>query len=214
MIHAERLALVAQGQCLFRDVLFNVARGECVTIVGSSTFTRTMLWRVLAVLVPPTSGRVEINGVDGAIDPCRARRHLFAAGSVPLSLSVPVDDYMQLAAVGRKGMDRRARGRLIETTGVGPDRRLDTLEDDERHLVDLCAAATSGAPLWVLNAPLSRGNSLYRERCRSLIRAGRHAGAAIVMTAEHEHDTLALSDRTVVLEDTEHVYASPARSRT
>src|SRR5262249_51973821 len=74
MIRADSIGYVEQSRCFFRDVMLRVAPGECVAIVGSRATARTMLWRVLAILVPPTWGRIEIAGINGATDPFEARR--------------------------------------------------------------------------------------------------------------------------------------------
>lgn len=58
------------------DVSIQVGKGEIVAIMGSSGGGKTTLLKCIAGLVPPTAGRILVDGVDVAERPEEARYHM------------------------------------------------------------------------------------------------------------------------------------------
>ncbi|HEV8247711.1 MAG TPA: ATP-binding cassette domain-containing protein, partial [Polyangiaceae bacterium] len=56
------------------DVSFDVAQGEIFGFIGPNGAGKTTTIRVMATLLEPTAGRVEIDGIDVTVDPERVRR--------------------------------------------------------------------------------------------------------------------------------------------
>ncbi|EJL81656.1 peptidase domain-containing ABC transporter [Pantoea sp. GM01] len=54
----------SQSPAIFDALNISILAGECVAIVGSSGSGKSTLLKVLCGLFPPTSGNVEVNGVD------------------------------------------------------------------------------------------------------------------------------------------------------
>ncbi|MDF3071235.1 MAG: transporter, ATP-binding protein [Polyangiaceae bacterium] len=65
---------------VLRDVSFDVAHGEIFGFIGPNGAGKTTTIRVMATLLEPATGRVEIDGFDVSIDPDRVRR---AIGYMP-----------------------------------------------------------------------------------------------------------------------------------
>jgi ABC-2 type transport system ATP-binding protein len=65
---------------VLRDVSFDVAHGEIFGFIGPNGAGKTTTIRVMATLLEPATGRVEIDGYDVSIDPDRVRR---AIGYMP-----------------------------------------------------------------------------------------------------------------------------------
>jgi ABC-2 type transport system ATP-binding protein len=59
---------------VLRDVSFDVAHGEIFGFIGPNGAGKTTTIRVMATLLEPATGRVEIDGLDVAIDPDKVRR--------------------------------------------------------------------------------------------------------------------------------------------
>ena len=62
MIHVDRLTRQYGERTVLRDVSFDVAAGEIVSVVGPSGCGKTTLLRSIAGLAPPTSGSVSVAG--------------------------------------------------------------------------------------------------------------------------------------------------------
>jgi ABC-2 type transport system ATP-binding protein len=65
---------------VLRDVSFDVAHGEIFGFIGPNGAGKTTTIRVMATLLEPATGRVEIDGYDVSIDPDKVRR---AIGYMP-----------------------------------------------------------------------------------------------------------------------------------
>ncbi len=65
---------------VLRDVSFDVAHGEIFGFIGPNGAGKTTTIRVMATLLEPATGRVEIDGFDVSIDPDKVRR---AIGYMP-----------------------------------------------------------------------------------------------------------------------------------
>jgi ABC-2 type transport system ATP-binding protein len=65
---------------VLRDVSFDVAHGEIFGFIGPNGAGKTTTIRVMATLLEPSTGRVEIDGFDVSIDPDKVRR---AIGYMP-----------------------------------------------------------------------------------------------------------------------------------
>src|SRR5271156_1782413 len=59
-----------------RDVSFEVGHGEIFGFIGPNGAGKTTTIRVMATLLEPISGRVEIDGIDVALDPDEVRRRI------------------------------------------------------------------------------------------------------------------------------------------
>jgi phospholipid/cholesterol/gamma-HCH transport system ATP-binding protein len=64
VIEADGLSAGFGGQALFRDVSFEVRRGEVFVILGGSGCGKSTLLKLMIGLVPPMAGRVSILGTD------------------------------------------------------------------------------------------------------------------------------------------------------
>jgi putative ABC transport system ATP-binding protein len=73
---AEDIRVERAGQLLLDDISLVVSGGERLLIRGPSGAGKSTLFQVLGLLVPPTSGRLEIDGVDAAGLSERARARL------------------------------------------------------------------------------------------------------------------------------------------
>jgi phospholipid/cholesterol/gamma-HCH transport system ATP-binding protein len=64
VIEVEKLAAGFGGHTLFRDVSFQVRRGEVFVILGGSGCGKSTLLKLMIGLVPPVAGRIAILGTD------------------------------------------------------------------------------------------------------------------------------------------------------
>ena len=64
VVHAEGLAAGFDDRVLFKDVSFDVRRGEVFVILGGSGCGKSTLLKLMIGLVPPRAGRVSILGTD------------------------------------------------------------------------------------------------------------------------------------------------------
>lgn len=74
MIAVSGLTKTFGALVAIQDISFNVGRGEIFAFLGPNGAGKTTAISILTSLVKPTSGRVEIDGVDAINTPTEARK--------------------------------------------------------------------------------------------------------------------------------------------
>lgn len=74
MIRVQGLTHKFGDRVVLTDISFDVAKGEILTIMGSSGGGKTTLLRCISGLLRPTQGEITIAGVDAIAEPEKARR--------------------------------------------------------------------------------------------------------------------------------------------
>jgi ABC-type multidrug transport system fused ATPase/permease subunit len=187
------------------DLSFTVAPGEVVALVGPSGCGKSTALGVLLGLVPATSGRVLVGGLDVAgLDRRRwldqvawlpQRPHLFAETlrwNLTMGRDVPPDRVdAAVEAAGLQGLVSRLPSGLDTTVGE----RAQDLSAGERQRVALARAFVTDAPLLVLDEPTAHLDGDTEQALMSSL-ATLTAGRTVVLAA-HRHGLLALADRVV-----------------
>lgn len=164
MIRVDAVTVLYRDRAALRDVSLHVEAGERLAIIGPNGAGKSTLLRVVAGLLRPATGTVELGGdrVD-RLDRIAVARRLAVVPQLPvLPFSMTTE---QVVALGRlphehpvRGMrpgDRAAVSAAIERVGVGHllGRDARELSLGERQLVLLAMAVAQAAPVMVLDEP-------------------------------------------------------------
>ena len=198
-----------------------VADGEVLAVLGPNGAGKSTLLRVLAGLLPPDGGRVEVDGeawddvAAGVHLPPHSRRlgmvfqdhllfpHLTVVDNVAFGL--------RTRGAGRREA-REAAARWLERVELAEfgGRRPGQLSGGQAQRVALARALAGEPALLLLDEPLSALDARTRLTVRAELR--RHLGAfpgSTVLVTHDPVDALALADRVDVVEDGRVVQAGP-----
>src|SRR2546422_11717266 len=102
MISVNRLSKNFGPAAALSDVTLHADRGESVGLAGPDGCGRSTLLRILATLLPPTRGSVQIDGLDAVNEVFNVRRRIAYVGDSTCRLGgIRVDEYLRLLAEGR-----------------------------------------------------------------------------------------------------------------
>jgi ABC-2 type transport system ATP-binding protein len=183
----------------------DVAAGESVALVGHNGSGRTTLLHILAALRPPTSGTVEIGGVDAARFPFEARLHATYVGAgLPAAARLRVREYLELVRVSRRGRAARWAGATLDValdrSALPADAAVDELSTGLRKRLALAAALVAAPGVLLLDDPFASLDADARNRFLGWLIEARAAGATIVAAVNDAADAAMLCDAILRME--------------
>jgi ABC-type multidrug transport system ATPase subunit len=203
MIRIERLSKVTGRRTVLSAITFAVQKGDAVSIAGPPRSGKSTLLRILATLTRPTSGRVEIAGIDVTARPFDARKKMFLSDSVGLGChDMTVLEYLRLIAATR-APGRRSEvdvAPLIARIELDEARSVNTLTASEQRLVAMAASIASRAEVLLFNEPLTGLDVPAVECCTALMSDARARGATILVTAGIDAPPSPMWNRQLLLE--------------
>ena len=214
-IHTVRLRDVtlcypSATQPALRDLDVELHVGETVAFVGPSGAGKSSIVKLLVGLYPPTSGAIELNGIDARtinIDTIRRRIALVTqdpflfAGTIRENLLLvdpDADDAQCLAAI-----ERAAATPILERGGRGLDTRIGEaglrLSGGERQRIAIARALMRNPEVIVFDEATSNLDSITERTITATIRDLSDASRITLLIA-HRLATVAHANRIFVLE--------------
>lgn len=187
-------------------VSLDVEQGVVHGLLGPNGAGKTTLIRVLATLLRPSSGSVEVAGVDVLTDPTAARARIGLAGQF-----AAVDAYLtgreNVEMVGRLyglpgGEARRRAGEVLERIGLqaDADRRVSTYSGGMRRRLDLAASLVGRPQVMFLDEPTTGIDPRSRKDVWELIVDLVEQGTTVLLTTQYLEEADRLADRIAVID--------------
>jgi len=187
-------------------VRLEVEAGTVHGLLGPNGAGKTTLIRVLATLLRPTSGSVEVAGIDVLADPTGARARIGLAGQF-----AAVDAYLtgreNVEMVGRlyglRGADvRRRADEVLERIGLASDahRRVSTYSGGMRRRLDLAASLVGRPQVMFLDEPTTGIDPRSRMDVWELIIDLVAHGTTVLLTTQYLEEADRLADRITVID--------------
>lgn len=185
------------------DVEFTVAPGEIVGLVGINGAGKTTLLRMLAGILPSTSGALHIAGHVMDPDAVEARRRLaFVADTPSLFDKLTVREHLLFTSELYGVDDREARidGVLAAFSMTDKaDTLASALSRGMRQKVMICCGLLHDPAVLLLDEPLSGLDPLGRRRMSDAIAEAAERGAAVLISSHQMEFVQRLSHRYVIL---------------
>ena len=119
MIRASNLSKFYGGKRALGPVTFEINDGETVGFLGLNGAGKTTALRILACDLRPSSGTIEVGGVDAVADPHEVRKRIgFLPENPPLYADMIVTDYLRFAGELRGMSKAEVKRRLPEVLEI------------------------------------------------------------------------------------------------
>jgi ABC-2 type transport system ATP-binding protein len=200
-----------------KDVSFEIARGECVAILGQNGSGKSTLVRLLSTLLINDGGDARIFGYD-AFREERAIRRLVNRVSVEASFFKKMSAAENLSYAARfYGMTprqtRTAVPEILEKVGFPPERRGEAMENLSRGMqqkVALARALLTAPVLLLLDEPTTGLDPRSKLEVQDFIRQVRVEHDATILLCTHDmNEAESLSDRVGILDRGELLFLEP-----
>jgi ABC-type sugar transport system ATPase subunit len=213
------------GVVALSEVGVDVRPGTVHALVGENGAGKSTLMKVMAGVIQPDEGTIEVDGVPTRFHgPADARRR--GISLVPQELSLmphrTVAENIYLGCLPTRGgfVDRRAMarraGELLERLGaeVSPTSRLGEHGPAVQQLVMIARGTVLDGKVYILDEPTAALTDPEIERLFAVLRELQAGGAALVYVSHRLNEVAELADEVTVLRDGHVVSHRPARGVT
>jgi multiple sugar transport system ATP-binding protein len=190
-----------------RDLSLDVEAGCFFALFGPSSVGKTTTLRVIAGLVPPDSGRLEIDGVDATRTPISARGVSMVFQSFALYPHLTVAENFAYPLREARLAKSEIVERVRETAAMlrlahRLDRKPNTLSGGEQQRVALGRSLIRRPRILLLDEPLTNLDAKLRHEMRAEFkRLHRQFGMTVVYATPDELEALSMGDEIGVMRD-------------
>ncbi|HEY3496479.1 MAG TPA: ABC transporter ATP-binding protein, partial [Polyangiaceae bacterium] len=179
---------------VLRDVSFDVGPGEIFGFIGPNGAGKTTTIRIMATLLEPTAGQVEIEGIDVALDPDRVRRIIgYMPDHAGVYERITVREFLEFFADAYAVPELGVVDAVIELTDLAKlaDRLVVTLSKGMKQRLQIARTLLHDPRVLVLDEPASDLDPRARIEVRDLLLELRELGKTIFLSS---HILTELSD--------------------
>lgn len=194
------------GVFALNGVSMNVRRGERVALLGRNGAGKTTFLRIASTLLRPTSGAIEVFGIDADRFPEKVRPFIAVVpqeGKPFFHLTPREQVYTYLRSRGLSRETAKARTEeSLERMGLTEfaDRLSMTLSGGQRQRTMVATVIATEAPLLFLDEPTIGMDPFARRGVWDSLRTLTQRGSTILLTTHYLDEADALSDRLYIVE--------------
>lgn len=185
-------------------VSFSVSEGEIVGFLGPNGAGKSTTMKIATCFIPPTSGLVEVAGLDVTEHPAEVKRITgYLPEHNPLYLDLYVHEYLEFigSLYGLKGGALRSRvGEMVELCGLQPEqnKKVEALSKGYRQRVGIAQALIHDPQVLILDEPTSGLDPNQLLEIRKLIR-DISKNKTVIFSTHIMQEVEALCDRVVLI---------------
>jgi len=202
LIRLRGVAARIGSSTILRSVDLEVAAGEAVALYGANGAGKTTVLRVLATLLPPAAGTVEVLGIDvSSSDRFTVRRRIGLIGHVPalypeMSLRANLDYVARLSGQSADDVER-----VLQTVGLAgaADRPVEAASYGMQRRCEIARELMRGPQLLLLDEPHSALDESAAALVAHLVATVTDSGGCAVVASHDRHQVDKLTGRRVHL---------------
>jgi ABC-2 type transport system ATP-binding protein len=203
-LNVQHLTKIYGSQKAVNDISFSVRKGEIVGFLGPNGAGKSTTMKISTGYLPPTSGRVEVGGVDVTANPIEVKKIIgYLPEHNPLYLDLFVHEYLEFTGgiYGLRGKNLRHRvAEIIDVCGLQKEqnKRIEALSKGYRQRVGLAQALIHDPQVLILDEPTSGLDPNQIIEIRKVIR-DISENKTVIFSTHIMQEVQALCDRVIVL---------------
>ena len=192
ILETHKLTVLYDGRAALEDITFHLHAGERVAVVGPNGAGKSTLFKVVAGVLPPTSGEVKISGFGPRGHICIA--YVPQRSQVDWHFPASVADVVMMGRIGQVGFFRWPRRSDWDTVHAALEavdmnamamRQIGELSGGQQQRTFLARALAQEAELVLMDEPLNGLDTPSQEAILSLLEKLREKKIT-VMVATHD----------------------------
>ncbi len=202
VIRAEGLTKIYSGERGILDLTLVVRPGEVFGFLGPNGAGKTTTIRLLLDLIRPTSGRVEVFGLDPRRDGVAIRRRTgYVPGDLRMDERLTPRELCAYFANLRGGRGSGEVARLAERLDLELDRPIRALSRGNRQKVGLVQAFMHRPDLLVLDEPTAGLDPLVQQSFHELLAEATSEGRTVFLSSHVLSEVQHLADRVALVRE-------------
>ena len=189
-----------------RDLDLTVRSGELYALLGPNGAGKTTTLRMVAGLLRPDAGSIQVFGVDALADPIAAKRLIAWAPDEPMLYDrLSPMEYLEFVAGLWDVPPGEARPRaeeLLKTLGLWDerDRRCEGFSRGMKQKAALAGALIHDPKLLILDEPLTGLDAAVARQVKDLLQARVKAGSTVILTTHILEVAERMADRIGIIQ--------------
>lgn len=224
VLHAHDLTVRYDGRLALEHVSFELQVGERVAVVGPNGAGKSTLFKVIAGVLRPTVGQVEVFGHEPNGHACIA--YVPQRNQVDWNFPVSVADVVMMGRTGRMGLFRQPRARdwqavrnALADVGLQDlsERQISQLSGGQQQRMFIARALAQQAELMLMDEPLTGLDTPSQDDIFQILDTlrARHVTVLVALhdlrlAAERFDRVMLLNHRLIGLGSPNDVFAAPA----
>ena len=202
VVRFEHATKIYRGGGGVRDLTLDVQAGEVLGFLGPNGAGKTTTIRLLLDLIRPSSGTIEVFGLDSRRDSVAIRRRVgYLPGDLALYEQLSARDVLSHFAHLRGGPSWRTIRSLADTLELDLERPIRSLSRGTRQKVGIVAALMGDPELLVLDEPTSGLDPLVQRQVHEMLRAAADAGHSVFLSSHILSEVAQVADRVGLIRD-------------
>jgi sn-glycerol 3-phosphate transport system ATP-binding protein len=205
MLNVNGLSCSYNNQRVVDDINLTVEDGEFVVLLGPSGCGKSTTLKMIAGLVEPEVGQIELDGNDitGLTPGQRKLAMVFQSYALFPHLTVAENILFGLQArkVDKKEQQKRLKS-VVELVDLGPQlsKKPGQLSGGQCQRVALARAIVAEAKLCLMDEPLSNLDAKLRDEMRTEIRAlQQRLGMSVIYVTHDQVEAMSMADKIVLM---------------
>ena len=207
MLKVNGLSCSYNNQRVVDDINLTVEDGEFVVLLGPSGCGKSTTLKMIAGLVEPEVGQIELDGNDitGLTPGQRKLAMVFQSYALFPHLTVAENILFGLQArkVDKQEQQKRLKS-VVELVDLGPQlsKKPGELSGGQCQRVALARAIVAEAKLCLMDEPLSNLDAKLRDEMRTEIRAlQQRLGMSVIYVTHDQVEAMSMADKIVLMND-------------
>ena len=207
MIHVQELCKSFQQKPILTDLNFHLETGDRLALLGPNGSGKTLLIKIIATLIKPTSGSIEIAGYDATKD-LRDVRPLI--GYIPETFegypTLSIQEYLEFFAAAYK-IEKRQRATGIQDVldlmdlAMLRDEKIEHLSLGQKQRLYLAKTFLHDPLVWLIDAPVALLDPQGQAEMGALIQELGAMGKTVILATNSLTEVITPCNRVGILSE-------------
>jgi ABC-2 type transport system ATP-binding protein len=187
---------------LFDGLDLKISQGKIIGLLGKNGAGKSTLLRLMAGLLKPSAGKVEMEGIRTFDRPLKSLDQLIF---VPEKVSVPeflkVKEYTGIYSDFYSGFDRQRLNNLLSEFQIGVEERISNLSYGQQKKLQMAIGLSTGAKLLLFDEPTNGLDIPSKSAFKKVVTGSLLEDQTLIISTHQVKDIEHLIDQVIILDE-------------